>query len=255
MISPASTTNRPNATCNMPLTASTSTAGTALTTLYASSSLHSASKDVVRTPTSSPDDPAYYADPEQLILTVEYTRQSLTAGFWNEECSVVSQRSGINTRDFGQDALDKCRWTKDAMVCDESFKSTLRDVLRSSHSISDTIPTIDAIFEPAAIRNCDTTPDATDTPWHKQSHKSRLFGIPPCLRKASLLQPCESTQPIMARQVLTFRDCVRRSDCGYRMDPSTTQLSAFPSRHCCAKQAKCQATEAERCHFFKADRK
>ncbi|KAK4983210.1 hypothetical protein LTR50_007356 [Elasticomyces elasticus] len=97
-------------------------------------------------PYTLPDDPSYHADPEQLILTVEYTRQSLTAALWEEECSVLSQRGGVHTNELGHDALEACRRTNDSASCDEAFKSTLRDVLRSQESMSSTDQTIGAVL-------------------------------------------------------------------------------------------------------------
>ena len=37
-----------------------------------------------------PDDPDCYADPEQLVLTVEYTRDSMSALLWEESCGTYS---------------------------------------------------------------------------------------------------------------------------------------------------------------------
>lgn len=33
-----------------------------------------------------PEDPVYYYDPEHVVITTEYTRDSMTAGYWREDC-------------------------------------------------------------------------------------------------------------------------------------------------------------------------
>jgi len=77
-----------------------------------------------------PEDPSYYADPAQLILTVDFTRESLAAAFWDEECGVVSQRRAIHDRELGYGALKECRKTaKDPKTCEKRFKSSLLELL------------------------------------------------------------------------------------------------------------------------------
>jgi hypothetical protein len=77
-----------------------------------------------------PEDPSYHADPAQIILTIDFTRQSLAAAFWDEECGDVSQRRAIHSTILGYDALEECRKTvDDPKVCSERFTSSLFELL------------------------------------------------------------------------------------------------------------------------------
>jgi len=84
-------------------------------------------------PYSLPEDPAYHNDPEQLVFTIEYTRDSMTAGLWREECGVVEMTHRWNSAQLGQNAMQDCRETaENQAICEENFKSALRDVTEDS---------------------------------------------------------------------------------------------------------------------------
>ncbi|KAF2754862.1 hypothetical protein EJ05DRAFT_513779 [Pseudovirgaria hyperparasitica] len=94
-----------------------------------------------------PEDPRYHADPAQVILTLDYTRQSLAAAFWDEECGVLSQRSALHTPELGHDGLESCRRNeKDVKVCNEGFKTALLQMLGKPDS-NDTIGAVLVIGE------------------------------------------------------------------------------------------------------------
>jgi hypothetical protein len=76
-----------------------------------------------------PEDPAYYHDPEQILFTVEYSQDSLTAGLWREECGVMEMTNRLNSIELGHNAMQTCKRTApDKTTCDETFKSALRTV-------------------------------------------------------------------------------------------------------------------------------
>nr|POF04157.1 hypothetical protein CFP56_21912 [Quercus suber] len=97
-------------------------------------------------PYTLPEDLTYHADPEQLILSVEYTRLSLTAGLWEEECGDLSQRSGVHANEFGHEARKACRRTSSSASCDEAFKAALRDVVRSQRTMDSSDQKIGAVL-------------------------------------------------------------------------------------------------------------
>lgn len=80
-------------------------------------------------PYTLPDDPAYHHDPEQVFFAIEYTRDSLTAGLWREECGVLEMTSRLNSDQFGHNAMQHCRETaEDKATYEETFESALRSV-------------------------------------------------------------------------------------------------------------------------------
>ena len=86
-------------------------------------------------PYTLPDDPAYHHDPEQLFFAFEYTRASLTAGLWREECGVLEMTSRLNSVQFGHNAMQSCRDAEESRwTCDEDLKSALRSVSTTDSS-------------------------------------------------------------------------------------------------------------------------
>ena len=80
-------------------------------------------------PYTLPDHPGYHDDPEQIFFAIDYTRDSLTAGLWKEECGAMEMTSRLNSADLGQTAMQTCRETaQNKETCEESFKSALRSV-------------------------------------------------------------------------------------------------------------------------------
>jgi hypothetical protein len=80
-----------------------------------------------------PEDPLYHHDPEQVLFTIEYTRDSLTAGLWREECGVMEMTSRLNSIELGHDAMQTCgRTATDKTACDETFKFALRSASKDS---------------------------------------------------------------------------------------------------------------------------
>jgi hypothetical protein len=80
-------------------------------------------------PYTIPDDPLYRHDPEQVLITVEYTRDSLTAVLWKEECGTMEMTSRLNSAELGYNAMQTCRETsEDKTTCEETFKAALRSV-------------------------------------------------------------------------------------------------------------------------------
>lgn len=94
-----------------------------------------------------PDDPSYFADPVQLILTVEYIRHSLTAALWEEDCGILSQQPGrVHSTKLGHDAMNTCRRGKASASCGKAFNSVLRGLVSSQESIHITNQTIGAVL-------------------------------------------------------------------------------------------------------------
>lgn len=84
-------------------------------------------------PYTLPEDPIYYHDPEQLAFIIEYTRDSMTAGLWKEECGVLEMVHRWNSAQLGRNAMQTCRETvSNKAICEESFKSALRSVTNHS---------------------------------------------------------------------------------------------------------------------------
>lgn len=84
-------------------------------------------------PYTLPDDPTYHRDPEQLFFAFEYTRDSLTAGLWSEECDVLEMTSRLNSVQFGHNAMQACRDAEESRwTCDEELKAALRSVSTDS---------------------------------------------------------------------------------------------------------------------------
>jgi hypothetical protein len=80
-----------------------------------------------------PEDPLYHHDLEQILLTIEYTRGSLTAGLWREECGVMEMTNRLNPIELGHNAMQTCKRTAtDKTACDETFKSALRSASKDS---------------------------------------------------------------------------------------------------------------------------
>jgi hypothetical protein len=80
-----------------------------------------------------PEDPLYHQDPEQVVFTIEYTRDSLTAGLWREECGIMEMTNRLNSIELGHDAMQICKRTAtDKKICDEAFESALRSVSKDS---------------------------------------------------------------------------------------------------------------------------
>lgn len=81
-----------------------------------------------------PNDPAYYSDPVQNVFTIEYTRDSMTAGLWNEDCGVMEMAKRLNSAQLGHNAVQTCRESSsDIARCEEAFESALRSVIEDSH--------------------------------------------------------------------------------------------------------------------------
>jgi hypothetical protein len=76
-----------------------------------------------------PENPAYYHEPGQILLTIEYTRDSMTAGLWKEECGTIEMTKRWNSAELGFSAMQTCRESaKDEKFCEETFISALRNV-------------------------------------------------------------------------------------------------------------------------------
>lgn len=92
-------------------------------------------------PYALPDDPSYHQDPEQIIVTVEFTRDSLTVGLWREECGVMEMINRLNSAPLGYNAMWTCKGNaQNKTACDEAFKSALRSVSAdSSHEKNEDI--------------------------------------------------------------------------------------------------------------------
>lgn len=86
-------------------------------------------------PYTLPDDPSYHHDPEQIVLAIEYARDSLTVGLWKEECGVMEMTNRLNSAELGHNAMQTCRQTaENSTTCEESLKSALRSVCTDSSS-------------------------------------------------------------------------------------------------------------------------
>jgi hypothetical protein len=84
-------------------------------------------------PYTLPEDPAYHEDPEKLVFAIEYTRDSMTAGLWREECGVMDMTHRWNSAQLGHNSMQTCRETaENATACEKGFKSALRSVTEDS---------------------------------------------------------------------------------------------------------------------------
>lgn len=76
-----------------------------------------------------PENPDYYHKPGQILLTIEYTRDSMTAGLWKEECGTIEMTRRWNSAQLGFSAMQTCRESvEDENLCEETFISALRNV-------------------------------------------------------------------------------------------------------------------------------
>lgn len=72
-------------------------------------------------------DPDYHEDPAQLVLTVEYTRLSMTAYLWEEHCGDLEVLKLFISAQVGHDATSACRKAGgDGEGCMEALKDALR---------------------------------------------------------------------------------------------------------------------------------
>ena len=84
-------------------------------------------------PSTLPENPVYHHSPEQLLFAIEYTRDSLTAGLWREQCGVMKMTSRLNSAQFGHDAMQACRDADESRwTCDEDLKAALHSVSADS---------------------------------------------------------------------------------------------------------------------------
>lgn len=96
-------------------------------------------------PYTLPNDAGYHKYPEQILLTIEYTLNSMTAGLWKEECGVMEMTNRLNAPELGYNAVQTCREaTENSTTCEEIFKSALRSV--SADSSREEIDEIDAVL-------------------------------------------------------------------------------------------------------------
>jgi hypothetical protein len=77
-----------------------------------------------------PEDPNYYADPPQLVLTVEYTRDSMATLLWEEDCGYHSALNRLGSGKLGYDAVLECREEagEDDTSCSDTLKNAFRQV-------------------------------------------------------------------------------------------------------------------------------
>jgi hypothetical protein len=77
-----------------------------------------------------PDDPDYYADPPQLVLSVEYTRDSMATQLWEESCGDVSALRRLSSGKLGYDAVLACREEagEDDTSCHDALKNAFHQV-------------------------------------------------------------------------------------------------------------------------------
>jgi hypothetical protein len=76
------------------------------------------------------DDPDYYADPEWLVLTVEYTRDSMAALLWEKSCGVYLALTRLSSGNLGYDAVLTRREeaSEDNTSCSDALKNAFRQV-------------------------------------------------------------------------------------------------------------------------------
>ncbi|GAB7363003.1 hypothetical protein MBLNU230_g3297t1 [Neophaeotheca triangularis] len=105
-----------------------------------------------------PDDPAFREDPERLIMTVEYTRESMTAILWREECGVVDIIGRASSGDIGHNALSRCTETADdPNDCYKRFKAALSSVSEPHRTDNDSLDSVIVFGEMADEDNMTTT--------------------------------------------------------------------------------------------------
>lgn len=87
-----------------------------------------------------PDDPDF-EDQRQLIFTVEYTRHSLNALLWEEECGVPTAISRVSSPKLGHDALLACRESaaSNDQSCDKALQTALSNVAKAAGKDDQTI--------------------------------------------------------------------------------------------------------------------
>lgn len=80
-----------------------------------------------------PDYPVFSLEAAQNLFTVEYTRDSMTAGLWLEECGVVEMTTRLNSAQLGRNAMQICKEAAENKThCEEVFKSALRSVTQNT---------------------------------------------------------------------------------------------------------------------------
>jgi hypothetical protein len=80
-----------------------------------------------------PDDPDYYADPPQLVLSVKYTRDSMATLLWEESCGVVSALRRLSSGKLGYDAVLGCR--EEAGGDDTSCRDALKNAFHQVNTV------------------------------------------------------------------------------------------------------------------------
>jgi hypothetical protein len=95
-----------------------------------------------------PDDPDYHVGPSKLVLYVDYSRTSLTAGLWEEQCGLLDQLGWTHSEKLGHEGMKECKKTsEDSSVCDADFKSAVRAVLEAASRSGVNDPTkLDAVL-------------------------------------------------------------------------------------------------------------
>lgn len=77
--------------------------------------------------------PVFSLEAAQNLFTVEYTRDSMTAGLWLEECGVMEMTTHLNSAQLGRNAMQICKEAAgNKTTCEEDFKSALRSVTQNA---------------------------------------------------------------------------------------------------------------------------
>lgn len=96
-------------------------------------------------PWLQPEHPEYHEDPPKLILSVEYTRQSLVLGVWEEDCGIGWMLGFSEAHELGYDSRKFCRQLRaDKSGCDGFFTRAIGKAL-SSEKVN-TYRSIDAVL-------------------------------------------------------------------------------------------------------------
>lgn len=82
-------------------------------------------------PCNDPDDPENDISRPQHILAIEYTRQSMTAVMWGEECGDYWRLSRVSSGEYGHNAVTACRNDNgDVEQCNANLQAAFRKLVR-----------------------------------------------------------------------------------------------------------------------------
>jgi hypothetical protein len=84
-------------------------------------------------PCNDPDDPENDISRPQHILAIEYTRQSMAAVMWGEECGDYWRLSRVSSGEYGHNAVTACRNDNGGVKqCNAKLQAAFRKLVRTA---------------------------------------------------------------------------------------------------------------------------